>query len=273
MRKKEETSDVHNTPEPGWIAVVGQLRKDHGRIPTAYLDAVAGAGGRPGVLSTFHLLPDEEIEQRYKVVAGIDEEDVTVLDGAAGLLLPGGGDIDPAWYGSKPHPKTTRVSHRRDRFEINLLRIALEHDMPILAICHGMQLLNVYLGGTLEQHLADEPNRLAHDVGLPDPQPIHRLRIRESSLLARIFQTTEGAVNSHHHQGVGRLASGLEEVAWAEDGVLEAFVHPAYSWVVGVQWHPEAMAPVDELQARLFRSFVGEARRYAPLALGERAPA
>ena len=252
-----------NTHGESWIAVVGQLRKDHGRLPLPYVDAVTAAGGRARVISTFHLLSGEEIPPGLEVVSGIGEHDVSQLQGASGLVLPGGGDIDPAWFGCDLHPRTSRISHRRDRFELNLIRAALDRDLPILGICHGMQLLNVYFGGTLDQHLADDPTYVNHDAGQPSPKPVHRLEVHPRSELARVFGAVDLGVNSHHHQGVARLADGLDPVAHAEDGVLEAFVAPGYSWVVGVQWHPESMTATDELQARLFRAFVAEAAAYS----------
>lgn len=150
------------------------------------------------------------------------------------------------------------MSHRRDRFELTLLQEALERDMPILAICHGMQLLNVHLGGTLDQHLADRGNVLQHDRDRPRAEAAHGAQIDENSPLARMLDTTT-PVNSHHHQGLDRVAKDLREIAWAEDGVLEGVYAPGLGWVVGVQWHPEAMAPVDPRQRSIFEHFVGAA--------------
>lgn len=245
-----------------WIAVVGQLRKDHGRLPLTYVDGVHAAEGRARVISTFQLLADEEVPAGLEAVTGVEEDDTSVLDGAAGLLLPGGGDIDPTWYGSEAHPQTTRISHRRDRFELNLLRVALERDMPILGICHGMQLLNVYFGGTLDQHLSDDPGHINHDAGLPSPKPVHGISVAPSSKLAKVSGGTGFEVNSHHHQGIDRLGESLDPVAWSDDGLLEGFVARGYSWVVAVQWHPEVMA-ADAVQQRLFTAFVEATRTYA----------
>ena len=241
--------------------MVGQLRRDHGRLPLPYIEAVRAAGGVPAVLSTFELLDDERalVPPGLVVADGLDPEDPSPLDGARGLLLPGGGDIDPAWYGRARHPKTDRVSHRRDRFELTLLAEALRRDLPVLAICHGCQLLNVHLGGTLIQHLPDRPGLARHDAGDPSPEPVHGLRLDPSGPLTDVLGTSKTAVNSHHHQGIDDLGEGLVPAAWADDGVLEAVVSARHRFVVGVQWHPEAMAPTDARQAALFEAFCAAA--------------
>ena len=197
------------------------------------------------------------------VLTGLDPLDPSPLDGASGLLIPGGGDIDPELYGKSRHPRTHNVSQRRDRFELTLLGEALERDMPILTICHGMQLLNVCFGGTLVQHIADSPRRLNHDRDRPRAEPAHGLHLKEESVLAQIFGSVSVQINSHHHQGLDGAAGPLEEIGWAEDGVLEAVVSKDHTWVVGVQWHPEAMAPVDAAQLRLFEAFVEASEAHA----------
>ena len=244
------------------IVVVGQWRQGEGRLPLPYVRAIAAADGQARIASAFTLPPSGEIPRDVEIFEHVDPEDTAVLDDAIGLVLPGGGDVDPRWYRRPRHPQTHNVNHRRDRFELSLLAAALDRDMPVLAICHGMQILNIYLGGTLDQHLADVPGRLEHDRDYPVPTPQHGLRVKDHSLLARIFGSTSTGVNSHHHQGVGELGSGLEEVAWAEDGILEAVVSTDHSWVVGVQWHPEVMAPVDPAQQNLFKAFVAAAEQY-----------
>lgn len=256
---------MDNTLGDGWVAVVGQLRRDHSRLPLSYVEAVQAVGGTPKVVSTFELLPEEKAPEGLEVAGGVDPQDASVLDGAAGLLLPGGGDIDPAWYGCRPHAKTVRVSHRRDHFELTLIEAAVERDLPILAICHGMQLLNVHYGGTLNQHLSDNPEFLDHDRdrGLPSSEPVHQLKVKKTSILTEILETESTEVNSHHHQGIEDLAPQLEPVAWAEDGVLEAVIGREHSWVVGVQWHPEAMVDVYPQQESLFASFIGATEAYA----------
>ena len=243
------------------------------RPPTDYVLAVDAAGGWPRVFSTFVPAHPDDVPPGMDLTPGLHPDDVSPLDGAGGLILPGGGDIDPAMYGQEPHPQTHAVNRRRDRFEANLLEAALERDLPVLAICRGMQLLNVVLGGTLEQHLADDPRRLEHYRDRPRAEHAHGLKIKEGSLLEEIFDTTSMGVNSHHHQGLDRIASLLEEVAWAEDGVLEAVVMANQTWTVGVQWHPEVMAPVEARQAKLFEAFVAATDRYAAESLAQVASA
>jgi putative glutamine amidotransferase len=258
----EQNGSAARPAEPH-VVVVGQWREGHARLPVAYAEALSGAGASPKIFSTFTLLPDQDVPQHLEVVLGVDPDDASPLEGASGLLLPGGGDIDPAWYGRRRHPKTTKISHRRDQFEMTLLGEALDRDLPVLAICHGMQLLSVHLGGTLDQHLADDPRRIEHDPSDPTPGPVHKVHVDEASPLAEIFDGTEIAVNSSHHQGLDGVPAGLREAAWAEDGVLEGIVSRDHTWVVGVQWHPEAMAASDDTQLRLFSAFVDATKAYS----------
>ncbi len=178
-------------------------------------------------------------------------------------MLCGGGDVDPELYGRPRHPRTHNVSQKRDRFELTFLREALDRDMPVFAICRGMQLLNVQLGGTLNQHLMDGPGRLDHYLDHPLAEPAHEVSFEDESPPARIVGADRIEVNTHHHQGLDDVASGLKEVGWAPDGVLEAVVSADNAWVLGVQWHPEAMVPIHEPQRKMFRAFVEATRQYA----------
>ncbi len=215
------------------------------------------------MLSTFEPLPGD-VAPPPGSHFGLAPDDASCLEGAVGLLVPGGGDIDPTWYGAERHPRTHKVSNRRDEFETTLMAAALESDVPVFAICHGMQLLNVHLGGTLDQHLADDPTRLDHDRDRPRAEPAHELRVKPGSLLEPILGQ-HAPVNSHHHQGLLDIATGLEEIAWATDDVLEAVVSREHSWVLGVQWHPEAMAPVDPKELALFQEFVAATASATPV--------
>jgi gamma-glutamyl-gamma-aminobutyrate hydrolase PuuD len=206
-------------------------------VPLDYVDAVGHAGGRPVVIP-----PSED---------GVEE----TLDALDGLVLSGGADVDPAAYGAEAHPATDEPQTRRDRGELALLRAALARDLPLLAICRGSQLLNVVRGGDLVQHLPDVvgDERHKHEPGTFSR---HVVRIDPDSRLGRLVGR-HAPVMSHHHQGLGRVGSGLRETAWAEDGTLEGIEDPGRRFALGVLWHPEAGE-----DAALFEALVEEARAY-----------
>jgi putative glutamine amidotransferase len=196
-------------------------------LPRRYADRVVAAGGIPV------LLPP---------VPGI-EDAIGRLDG---LLLSGGGDIDPACYGAEPDPHTGTVSPERDVAEFALLHAAMSLRLPVLGICRGMQVVNVALGGSLHQHL---PDVVGHDGHAPVPGAYgaHEVRVPPGSLLSTILGGHEAdlafSAPTHHHQGVDKLGSGLTATAWAEDGTVEAVeLDPGAgaAFTVAVQWHPEA---------------------------------
>lgn len=266
MKHLDTTSD-RNGRGPGPAIAITALKRageEYGRFPTAYVTATRLAGAQPIVKSPFpKLRPEDDIPGEVEVQAALGADDPSLLDDVSGLILPGGGDVDPALYGRARHPRTHNVSVVRDRFELAVLQVALDRDLPVLAICRGMQLLNVGLGGTLEQHLGDRPGRLPHDRDRPRAEAAHKVRVVPDSVLADVLGTTELAVNSHHHQGLERVADELTEVGWAEDGVLEAVEARARSCVIAVQWHPEVMAPVDRTQAAIFSYLLEAARSYS----------
>jgi putative glutamine amidotransferase len=178
-----------------------------------------------------------------------------VLDRVDALVLQGGGDVHPDYYGQELHPKTNTIDRRRDEFELALLVGARGRAMPVLGICRGIQLVNVGYGGTLVQHLPDVTG-LDHEQLDAWDAVAHRIEIAPDSRLARQVDTTEMEVNSVHHQALDRLGEGLRAVAWADDGVVEAIEHEADP-VLAVQWHPEWTASVDwERQRRLFEALV-----------------
>ncbi len=194
-------------------------------LPANYLDHVTEAGGIPV------LLPP---------VPGIAAS-LARLDG---LILTGGGDLDPASYGAQRHPRTSRISPERDQAELELLADALAAGLPVLGICRGMQLLNVARGGTLRQHL---PDGTGH-APAPGTFGRHPVRLAAGSLLASILSPgaagAERTVPTAHHQAIDQLGDGLTATAWSADGVIEAVElapgpsqHP---FTVAVQWHPEA---------------------------------
>ena len=206
--------------------------------PFAYVRALSAAGARP-----VQLPPD----------ADAVEETLDALDG---LVVTGGVDIDPAFYGAEEHPEMPGTRPERDRAESALVEGALERDMPVLAICRGSQLLNVLRGGDVIQHLQEEPGTEPHGNGAGAAVE-HELVIRSGSRLAELVGEST-AVRSEHHQGFGRIGDGLVEVAWAPDGTVEALEDPTRRFALAVIWHPERG---DDLA--LFRALVDQAAGYA----------
>jgi putative glutamine amidotransferase len=159
---------------------------------------------------------------------------------ADGLLLSGGEDVAPEHYGEAPHPNLGITNPDRDAMEFQALRLALRREIPVLAICRGMQLLNVCFGGSLYQDIPSQrPGDILHEQDAPIGHRWHGARVEKGSRLEQIFGTDELFINSFHHQAVKRLGSGLRPLAWAEDGVVEAVEAPDHPWLFGVQWHPE----------------------------------
>ena len=215
-----------------------------------YEESIRRAGGEPWVL------------------ARDTDRPADVVGRAAGVLLTGGGDVDPAIYGEAPHPTFAAAEPGRDAYEIELVRRALEADLPVLAICRGVQLLNVARGGTLVQDIpsqvatalahtregSDQPFTLAHEVWL-DAGSLLQSLMRDTLTEAESCQ-----VNSRHHQGLKALGDALVSVATAPDGVIEAVEDPSRCFCLGVQWHPENFYRTGEFRA-LFEGFIKAASR------------
>ena len=180
----------------------------------------------------------------------------------AGLLLAGGGDVDPTRYGAQPHPKTYGVDPERDDMELALLSAALRLGLPTLAICRGMHVVNVACGGTLQQHLPDVEGRDVHGDPTAARFVVHGVDIAAQSRLG--LALGRGRLDhcvSHHHQAVERLGSDLTAVGWSDDGLVEALeLPPGHPWLVAVQWHPEANAAADPAQQAIFDVFAGRVR-------------
>jgi gamma-glutamyl-gamma-aminobutyrate hydrolase PuuD len=215
----------------------GNWQLDAALIPYMYVQALDRAGARPLLVP-----PSDD---------GVEE----TLDALDGLLLSGGADLDPESYGAEAHPETTGVRPDRDRSELALLEGALARDMPVLAVCRGLQVLNVARGGDLVQHLPEVVGHEEHRA-VPGVFSEHPVRIEERSRLGGLLGD-RAPVQSHHHQGLGQVGKGLREVAWADDGTVEAVEDPSRRFAVGVLWHPEAGE-----DARLFEALVAEARAY-----------
>jgi putative glutamine amidotransferase len=213
-------------------------------LPATYADAISAAGGAP------MLLPPSAAEP------GIDVQANVVLDGVHGVVLTGGPDVDPARYGAEAHPQTGPARVGRDSWELALTRAALVRRLPVLAICRGMELLNVALGGTLVQHLPDVVGSTMHCAVVGQHAP-HDVRLEPASRLGSVLGPAVSAA-SYHHQGVDVLGDGLVATGWASDGVVEAVELDGDGWVVGVQWHPEVADG-----AQLFLEFVAQCSRSA----------
>lgn len=212
------------------------------RLNAAYVDAVRAAGMVPIVLPP------------------LDPGEVApVLDAVAGVILTGGEDVDPAEYGAARGARTESIHARRDKCEIAVLTLARERKMPTLAICRGIQLANVALGGTLVQDLPTErPSGVDHDQSAKRTARVHDVTVDDSSRLARALGASGTIpVNSSHHQALDRVAPGLRVTARSADGVIEGVEWTADDWwMLGVQWHPEELTrdgkPWDR---RLFEAF------------------
>jgi putative glutamine amidotransferase len=178
-----------------------------------------------------------------------------------GVLIPGGVDLDPRSYGEERHPRLGAVDPARDQVEIQLVRWALADQKPVLGLCRGAQIINVALGGTLYQDLADQfPGALKHDyfptAGFSRDHPAHEVALATGSRLLAVMERQRVMVNSMHHQGIRTLAEGLVPSAVAPDGLIEAVERPGEHFLVGVQWHPEMFEVTDPHTRHLFREFI-----------------
>ncbi len=211
-----------------------------------YEEAVRRAGGEVRILHY-------ETDSPAAVVSEVD-----------GLLLPGGDDVEPSLYGAQPHSTFDPAEPGRDAYELELARLAADGDLPLLAICRGIQVLNVARGGTLVQDIPSElpdtiphvvrdtPHTIAHDVWVSEGTLLH-------SLLRERIEGDSCPVNSRHHQALQKVGDGLVVSATAPDGVVEAVEDPSKQFCLGVQWHPENFYRTGEFRA-LFEGFVNAAR-------------
>jgi putative glutamine amidotransferase len=221
------------------------------RADLDYIEGVVGAGGAPVVLPA---AGDERVAEA--VVHSLD-----------GLLLSGGSDLDPCYYGEEPVPELGVTIPERDSFEMTLVRLALRLGMPIFGICRGMQVMNVALGGALYQDLPSqwEGDVLKHRQDTPKWQPTHEVSVTHGSYVAEVMGREVVKVNSYHHQGIRVLADGLVVTGRSSDGVVEAVeaVDVSERWLLGVQWHAEAMRGAGPQQESLFEAHVSAAERHA----------
>ncbi|HUQ98181.1 MAG TPA: gamma-glutamyl-gamma-aminobutyrate hydrolase family protein [Gemmatimonadaceae bacterium] len=212
------------------------------RLTAAYVNALESAGLIPLIIPPLSK-PDSA---------------AAILDSVAGLVLTGGGDIDPAMYGQSRHEKVHSVNVERDTTEAALVAEAMARRTPVLAICRGIQMLNVALGGSLVQDIPSEiSTTIAHDEDTPRDTRTHEIDIQPASLIARAVGTTHCSVNSFHHQSVKDVAVGMHVTARSPDGVIEGMESTDRDWwVLAVQWHPEEMTASPEPWDRgLFKAF------------------
>lgn len=215
-----------------------------------YVHAIHEVGGMPVILPTVMRAEDWPV----------------LMERLDGLLLSGGGDIHPSYYGQAPEAQLGRVDEDRDIAELGITRMAVGGGLPLLGICRGQQTLNVALGGTLYQDIPTHiPDALKHAYvpGRPMGQRAHTVTLEADSRLAQILGGTTLEVNSAHHQAVHAPGDGVRIVGHASDGVVEAIEFPDHPFCLSVQWHPEAMVPLAEEMWPLFEAFVTAASKSA----------
>ena len=232
------------------LTAYGRGETNRFSLPAPYVDAVRRAGGVP------LLLPPGE--------AHTD----ALLGQVDGLILTGGGDLDPALYGGASHPTIYMVDPERDRGELALVTQSLASGLPTFGICRGSQVINVALGGTLIEHLPDLVGESILHLLPPREPTAHAVTLTPDSRLAGMLGQREFAAPSWHHQAVRGLAPGLRAAAHAPDGTVEAIELPEHPWLIGVQWHPELAAEKDPVHQQLFDELVraaSERRRKRPV--------
>ena len=228
------------------VAVTAGIRPDGDtsrvRLTAAYITALENAGLVPLIVPPL----------------SNDSTAAAVLDSVSGLVLTGGEDVDPARYGEERHEKVRNVSAARDATEAALVVEAKSRGMPVLAICRGIQILNVALGGTLVQDISSQcKTDISHDEDGPRDSRSHEISVEPGSLIADAIGTEHASVNSFHHQSVKRVADGMRVTARSPDGVIEGLESTDEDWwVMAVQWHPEEMTESSEPWDRgLFKAF------------------
>ena len=234
------------SPQP-LIGLTGGLTRNKSgamvcQVGQAYINAIQKAGGIPVLIPI-----------------GLNKESLNALmDRLDGLLFTGGGDIDPNRFNGEPHPKVYGISPERDALEFFLIEAALASGKPLLAICRGIQVLNVVYGGSLYTHIQDQIEQsLKHDwfPKFPRDKLAHTVSLVCESKLQTIFGDSDIRVNSLHHQGISRVGQGLKATAFAPDGLVEGLEVEGAEFALGVQWHPECL-PDDAGMQKLFKTFV-----------------
>lgn len=215
--------------------------------PNSYVNAVIKAGGIPIIIP---------IVDNVSLLCGI----LSRLDG---ILMTGGGDIDPSFYNQLPIQQMGEVDSVRDAYDLALIRIAAERNLPILGICRGEQLINVAFGGTLYQDLPSQhPSDIQHRQTEGRDVETHVVSILKKSRLYDILKVDTLFVNSFHHQAIRKVAADFYSVAWTRDNIVEAIESSVYKNIIAVQWHPEGLVNKDKKMLQLFKYFIRQARMY-----------
>ncbi len=226
-----------------------ELSTDRFYLSRFYSEAVEAAGGVPVHIS---LIPQPQYIS-------------ALMDSLDGILLPGSdSDVDPLRYGAQPHPQLGSVVPIKDETDLLVLTEIERRNLPLFAICFGMQILNVSRGGTLIQDIATQlPNAIKHEQGAPRDRPSHSISLDKNSLLAGLAKADAAVVNSHHHQAIETVGENLKATAWASDGLIEAVEDTRPNrFAFGVQWHPELGWQQDQLSQALFTQFVQACAAY-----------
>ncbi len=249
-------NDYHKTHStfPGYnkrpiIGITGNFSDGNCTVADGYIRSVLAGGGTPLIIPPYD---KSEVLQN-------------TLDHIDGLLLTGGGDINPLFLGEEPLKQLGGINHRRDRQELLLTRLAADRQIPILGICRGIQIMTAALGGTLYQDIYSQTDAsVKHNQNLDRSYPSHTVSLKEGSILRSIFGNMETLpVNSFHHQAVKEAAPGFNVCAQANDGIIEAVESTEYKSMIGVQWHPECMIlQGDQTMLPLFRWLINEAASY-----------
>ena len=212
----------------------------------SYLNSIRHFGGIPLIIPT----------------EGEDDELQMLIDMCDGLLLTGGDDIDPALYGEEVLNDTLELTPVRDAVERKVCDLAVKRGLPMFGICRGIQMMNVYFGGSLYQDIpAQIKTEIKHSMEPPAHRTCHKCIVEKDTPLYELFGREQVGVNSHHHQAVKRVAPGFEVMGRAEDGIIEAIYDPAKPFVWGVQWHPERIWDIEDSSAKLFEAFVEACRQ------------
>ena len=236
---------MHQKPRIG-ITMRIESSTDRFYLSRHYSEAIEAAGGVPVHLS---LIPKREY-----IEAAVDDFD--------GILLPGSdSDVDPLRYDQQPHSRLGPVQPIKDETDLLVITAAEEKGIPLLAICFGMQILNVSRGGSLIQDIQSQvPNAIKHEQGAPRDRRSHSVRLLPGSVLAQLAGSEESSVNSHHHQAIEVIGHDLVATAWSSEGLVEALEDPRDPFVMAVQWHPELGWESDDFSQNIFRHFVDQVR-------------